>query len=111
MKSSVIRARIDDDLKARASEVLEACGLDPSVAIRLFMQEVVKRGGIPFAIRSGRGVSVVAPARLLKMKRAAQARDRAIAASDDLSGGQMLLIRPEQARDAKVRWPAGKLSG
>ena len=111
MKESVVRARIDSDLKAHAAEVLAACGLELSDAIRLFLRQVVLRGGIPFPIRNPDGVSVVSLARLQAMKRSAQARDRAIASRDDLSAGEMFLIRPEQARGAKVKWPTASLDG
>jgi DNA-damage-inducible protein J len=110
MKDSVIRARIDASLKAQASEVLASCGLEPSDAIRLFLQQVVLHGGIPFPIHSQSKVHVVSSERLREMKRAAQARDRAIAANEDLSGGEMLLIRPDEARGAKIKWPTAKLS-
>ena len=105
MKEDIVRARIDHGLKAQASEVLSSCGLEISDAIRLFLRQVVLRGGIPFAIRNQGGVRVVAPARLRAMKQAAQARDRALSAHEDLSDGRMLLIRPDQVRDAKVKWP------
>jgi DNA-damage-inducible protein J len=110
MKNSVIRARIDADLKARASKILAACGLAPSDAIRLFLQQVVLRGGIPFPIRDQGKVRVVPSKRLREMKSVAQARDRAIAASEDLSGEEMLLIAPSEARGAKIKWPSVKLS-
>ena len=110
MKDSVVRARIEAGLKAQASEVLAACGLGPSDAIRLFLQQVVLHGGIPFPIRSQSQVRVVSSGRLREMKHAAQARDRAIAANEDLSGGHMLLIRPDEARGAKIKWPSAKLS-
>jgi DNA-damage-inducible protein J len=100
MKDSVIRARIDSNLKARASEVLASCGLEPSDAIRLFLQQVVLLGGIPFPVVG----------RFRSMKEEAQDRDREIAASQDLSGGEMLLIRPDEARGAKINWPSVKLS-
>lgn len=87
MKDSVIRARIDGDLKARATAVLASCGLEPSDAIRLFLQQVVMRGGIPFPIVG----------RFRSMKQEAQDRDRQIAASEDPSGGEMFLIRPDEA--------------
>jgi DNA-damage-inducible protein J len=106
MKESVVRARIDERLKVQASAVLASCGLEVSDAIRLFLRQVVVRGGIPFPIRNQGGVRVVPPERLRAMKQAAQARDRAIAAQDDLAGGQMLLIRPDQVRGAKVKWPS-----
>jgi len=106
MKDSVIRARIDSDLKARASKVLASCGLEPSDAIRLFLQQVVAHKGIPFSIRGVEAEEGPAQA-LREMKRAAQERDRKIAASENVSGGEMFLIRPERARRAKIRWPKG----
>src|ERR1700729_1550370 len=48
MKQSVVRARIDNDLKAEASALLESCGLGLSDAIRIFLRQVVKQGGLPF---------------------------------------------------------------
>ena len=108
MKDSVIRARIDSNLKARASKVLASCGLEPSDAIRLFLQQVVAHQGIPFSIRGAEPARAPAQA-LLEMKRAAQERDRQIAASEDVSQGEMFLIRPESARQAKIRWPKAKL--
>ncbi|WP_039057579.1 type II toxin-antitoxin system RelB/DinJ family antitoxin [Enterobacter sp. Bisph1] len=47
---SVIRSRIDSELKARAGEVLESCGLNWSTAIRLFAEQIVKNEGIPFDV-------------------------------------------------------------
>ncbi|MGJ7470223.1 type II toxin-antitoxin system RelB/DinJ family antitoxin [Kosakonia cowanii] len=47
---SVIRSRIDSELKARAGRVLENCGLNWSTAIRLFAEQIVKNEGIPFEI-------------------------------------------------------------
>jgi DNA-damage-inducible protein J len=110
MKESVVRARVDSALKAEAAAVLASCGLEFSDAIRLFLRQVVVRGGLPFPVRNQHAVRVVASRRLRAMKRAAQARDRAIAGREDLSAGQMLLIRPEMVRAARVSWPAVDLS-
>jgi DNA-damage-inducible protein J len=44
---SVIRSRIDKELKERAATVLEECGLSWSVAIRLFAEQIVKHEGLP----------------------------------------------------------------
>lgn len=109
MKDSVIRARIDASLKEESARVLAACGLDPSEAIRLFLQQVVVHGGIPFPIRSADSDAASAD-ELLAIKQVSQARDRDIAAREDVSGGELLLIRPQAARSAVVRWPslAGK---
>jgi DNA-damage-inducible protein J len=107
MKGAVVRARIDSELKANAVRVLAACGLEPSDAIRLFLQQVVAHQGIPFAIRSAE--SEPSMAELQALKRQLQERDHRIANSVDVSKGQMLLLRPERLRGAKVRWPKASL--
>lgn len=104
MKDAVIRARIDARLKAEASRVLASCGLEPSDAIRLFLQQVVARRALPFKVRAAD------PDRsLAAMKRRAQERDHRIAAAVDVSDGRMLLLKPEKLRKAKVRWPDASL--
>lgn len=83
MKNAVIRARIDADLKAQASEVLASCG-------------------------QGAGPGPLG-AELARLKLQSQERDRRIAASEDVSGGEMFLIRPEKARAARIKWPDASL--
>jgi DNA-damage-inducible protein J len=102
MKQSVVRARIDRDLKAAASAVLESCGLGLSDAIRIFLGQVVKHGGLPFPVLARH---VVSGGQLRKMKRASQQRDRKLAANEDISAGEMLLISPGRMRDAQIAWP------
>jgi len=109
MKSAIVRARIEGDLKAQAAEVLAANGLELSDAIRLFLRQVVLKGGLPFHVRAPRA-KVIPAEKLWEMKRDSQARDRVIAAKMDLSGGQMLLVPPEEVREAHVKWPSAKLS-
>ncbi len=107
MKNAVVRARIDSELKANAARVLAECGLEPSDAIRLFLQQVVAHQGIPFDIRSIERAPSMAELQVLK--RQSQKRDHRIAKSVDVSKGQMLLLRPERLRGAKVRWPKASL--
>lgn len=107
MKNAVIRARIDAELKADALRVLASCGLEPSDAIRLFLQQVVAHQGIPFEIRSAERAPSMAE--LQGLKRQSQKRDQRIARSVDVSKGQMLLLRPKRLRGAKVRWPKTSL--
>jgi len=102
MKQSVVRARIDSDLKAEASAVLESCGLGLSDAVRIFLGQVVKQGGLPFPVRARH---VVSGDQLRKMKRASQQRDRKLAVNEDVSAGEMLLISPERVRNAQIAWP------
>lgn len=107
MKDAIVRARIDADLKANAGQVLAARGLELSDAIRLYLQQVVAHQGIPFEIRGAEREPSMA--QLQEFKRQSQARDHRIANAVDVSKGQMLLLKPERVRGAKVRWPKASL--
>jgi DNA-damage-inducible protein J len=105
MKSSVIRARVDDCLKAQARAVLAACGLEMSDALRLFLIQVVDQGGLPFPVQVARH----APAKKLKrVKRNSQARDRALVAQDG-AVEEMFPIGPALAENARVVRPDADL--
>jgi DNA-damage-inducible protein J len=110
-KDSVVRARIDSDLKAQAAQVLSGCGLELSDAIRLFLQQVVLQEAIPFPIEATHRVERLPAGELRAMKEAAQARDRDPAhnARSDLSGENRLLVRSKMIQGARVRsWPSGR---
>ena len=47
---TVIRARIDSDVKARAAEALQAMGMSISEAIRLLMVRIAEEKRLPFAV-------------------------------------------------------------
>ena len=49
--STVVRARIDNDTKMRATEALRAMGLSVSDAIRLLLVRVADEKRLPFAVR------------------------------------------------------------
>lgn len=51
MTDSIIRARVEPELKAEAVEVLRNMGLTPSAAIRLFFRQVVAEKALPFPIK------------------------------------------------------------
>jgi addiction module RelB/DinJ family antitoxin len=104
MKDAVVRARIDAELKKRAAEVLKANALDLSDAIRIFLQQVVRCGGLPFAVRDP-GVRVVSDKKLWAMKRASQARDRVLAAREEVPAEAMLMLRPQRLEGARLEWP------
>jgi addiction module RelB/DinJ family antitoxin len=108
MKDAVVRARIDPELKAQAAAVLKANDLELSDAIRLFLRQVVRRGGLPFAVRDP-GVRVVSGKQLWAMKRKAQARDHALAARGEVSPEAMLLLRPKRLQGAHIEWPDASL--
>lgn len=50
IKSSVVRARIEPELKERVENVLEQIGLNTTEAIRLYFKQIVMQGGIPFDV-------------------------------------------------------------
>jgi DNA-damage-inducible protein J len=74
MKSSIIRARIDDVLKAQARAVLASCGLEMSDALRLFLIQVVNRGGLPFQVRQVTRRGFAKQFKRIKRNSAARAR-------------------------------------
>jgi DNA-damage-inducible protein J len=51
MSDSVIRARVEPELKAEATKVLNSMGLTPSAAIRIFLQQVVAEKALPFTVK------------------------------------------------------------
>ena len=57
---SVVRARIDSDTKARATEALSAMGLTVSDAIRLMLLRVADEKRLPFAVKVPNATTVKA---------------------------------------------------
>jgi addiction module RelB/DinJ family antitoxin len=51
-KTGTIRARVDPALKKRAEATFAEVGLSASAAITLFYSQVVRHGGLPFAVRA-----------------------------------------------------------
>ena len=58
--NTVVRARIDSDTKARATEALQAMGLSVSDAIRLLLLRVADEKRLPFAIQVPNATTVKA---------------------------------------------------
>lgn len=57
---SVVRARIDSETKARATEALHAMGLTVSDAIRLMLLRVADEKRLPFAVHVPNATTVEA---------------------------------------------------
>jgi len=51
MSESIIRSRINSDVKLEAQALLEKFGLTMSEAIRLFLHQVVIEKGLPFQVK------------------------------------------------------------
>ncbi len=49
--TSAVYARIDQQLKMNAEEVLANLGISPSSAIQMFYTQIVRHQGIPFELR------------------------------------------------------------
>lgn len=104
MKDAVVRARVDANLKAQATAALKANALEMSDAIRIFLQQVVRCGGLPFAVPEP-DVRVASGKRLWAMKRAAQARDRGLVERGEVPPEEMLFLRPHRVQSVRVEWP------
>ena len=104
MKDAVVRARVEVGLKAEAVAVLKANDLELSDAIRLFLRQVVRRGGLPFAVRNP-GVRIASGERLWEMKRGAQQRDQRLVVHGNVPPESMLLLRPKRLEGAEIHWP------
>jgi DNA-damage-inducible protein J len=50
MKTALIHARIEPQIKQKAEGVLRKLGLTPTEAIRVFYQQITLRGGLPFPV-------------------------------------------------------------
>ena len=51
-KNTHVQARVTPELKEQADAILNAMGLKTAEAIRLFLQQVVNTGGLPFQPRA-----------------------------------------------------------
>jgi DNA-damage-inducible protein J len=49
-KTATVRARVEPQLKDEAEGVLQELGLNPTAAITLYYEQIVKRHGIPFDV-------------------------------------------------------------
>ena len=75
---SVVRARIDSDTKARATEALEAMGLSVSDAIRLLLLRIAEEKRLPFAVKIPNSTTVKA------MKELDEGRGKRFSSADEL---------------------------
>jgi DNA-damage-inducible protein J len=51
MKTAVLRARIEPDLKTEAETILSQLGINPTQAVTMLYRQVVMIGGLPFDVR------------------------------------------------------------
>ena len=51
MKTAVIHARINPDIKRKAETVLHRLGITPTEAIRIFYAQITLQNGLPFSVQ------------------------------------------------------------
>ena len=61
--NSVVRARIDDQIKAEAAAVLKAMGLTVSDAFRLMMVKIAKEQALPLLVPNDETIEAMKAAR------------------------------------------------
>ena len=66
--NTIVRARIDSDTKARATEALQAMGLSMSDAIRLLLLRVADEKRLPFTVLAPNTTTVKAMKELAEGK-------------------------------------------
>ena len=75
---TVVRARIDSNTKARATEALQAMGLSVSDAIRLLLLRVAEEKRLPFAVQVPRPTTIEA------MKELDEGRGKRFSSAEEL---------------------------
>ena len=50
MTTSVVQFRVDENLKKQADELFADLGLDTGTALRMFLKQAIKIGGLPFKV-------------------------------------------------------------
>jgi len=51
MKDSVVRARIDGNIKKKVEEILHKLGLSTSEAINVYFNQILLNDGLPFEVK------------------------------------------------------------
>lgn len=72
--SSMLHIRVDDDVKAQATEALAAMGLTMSDAVRIFLKRVVNDQAFPLELKVPNAETRVAMEEARAMMKARQAR-------------------------------------
>jgi len=84
-QTSMLHVRVDDDVKAQATEALAAMGLSVSDAVRLFLKRVVTDQAFPLELKVPNAETRAAMEESRKMMKARRARfETADALFDDL---------------------------
>ena len=69
---STIQVRANDKTKKKAQHVLKNLGLDLSTAINMYLVQIVVEEGIPFPIRTAKGMTLAKEKELLRAMQSAR---------------------------------------
>lgn len=64
-----INIRVDDELKKQSEMIFEELGMNTSTAINIFLKQVIRSNGIPFAVQADPFYSIENQAHLLAAKK------------------------------------------
>lgn len=102
LKTTDVRCRIDEDLKDRATAVLNACGLSLSDAMRLFLRQVVTTQGLPFEVRVPSEKTARAMTQAREIRRQFDSIDDMLRDADGEAGKEAKARRPAKAVHADI---------
>ncbi|GFM83523.1 hypothetical protein PSCICN_42150 [Pseudomonas cichorii] len=94
LKTTDVRCRIDEELKDRATAVLNACGLTLSDGLRLFLRQVVTTQGLPFEVRVPSEKTARAMAQAREIRRQFDSIDEMLRDTDGKAGKEAKARRP-----------------
>jgi|ERR1700687_844390 len=57
-KTADVRVRLEPELKEEAAKILADAGLELSIAIRIFLKQVVAHRGLPFEVRQPNAATI-----------------------------------------------------
>jgi len=66
MKKEVVQIRVDSQVKKKANKIFSAVGVDFSTGVRMYLNQVILRQGIPFSVLTENGFSEEKEAELLR---------------------------------------------
>lgn len=78
---STIQVRTNDMTKKAAQRILGKLGLDLSSAINVYLVQIIKHGGIPFAITTENGMTPAAEERLVRDLASAKRRKKSFSST------------------------------
>lgn len=82
--NSTIQIRVGVDTKREADRVFKNMGLDLSSGIKIYLQQVIHSGSIPFILRTENGFTHEQEKKMLKETKEALARGKSFANTQEL---------------------------